>query len=130
MSQQQLQDGGPVKRENLYIRRTADEEVFKTLELRDFCFVLGPRQAGKTSLLDRLIPRLAELGVRSVTIDLQRIGSTEATPEGWYFGLAYEIGDQLRLDLSWEDWWLQQDLSPSQTWSSFIRKIRLVEVHN
>src|SRR4051794_31565011 len=58
-----LQAGG-----GLYLARRADEELRALCREGTFAYVLTARQLGKSSLMVRTAERLAEEGVRSVTI--------------------------------------------------------------
>ena len=56
--------------------------------------MLAPRQLGKSSLIVRTAARLTAEDVRTVIIDLQRIG-THVDAAGWYFGPTW-ISDSRR----------------------------------
>jgi hypothetical protein len=77
-----------------YVTRNADQDLLAALLAGDYCYVLNTRQMGKSSLSVRTITRLNEKGVRTVFIDLTKIGGQNATVEQWYAGLLLEAGRQ------------------------------------
>ena len=117
----QFQVGGAVRQGAFYVSRPADEELPAALLNGEFCYVLAPRQIGKSSLRVRTRQRLEQAGVRCITIDLTTIGSRDSTTEQWYFGIVDELSQQL--DLSSPDkLWKQQSLkSPVHRFSQYLR---------
>ena len=62
-----------------YVTRPADQELFEHTLAGEFCYVLTPRQMGKSSLMIRTARRLNEAGIATVAIlDLTGIGDTQA----------------------------------------------------
>ena len=57
-----FQAGGAVRQGLLYIERPADQELPEALLKGEFCYVLAPRQIGKTSLALRTREKLSEAG--------------------------------------------------------------------
>jgi WD40 repeat protein len=97
-----------------YIVRAADEALYAGLTTGQFCYVLTPRQMGKSSLMQFTARRLRAEGYAGVTLDLSKIG-TNLTIEQWYYGLFRTIGQQLRIGSIPGDWWEQHAaLSPLQ----------------
>jgi WD40 repeat protein len=92
-----------------YITRKADEDLYQALKRGEFCYVLNSRQMGKSSLRVRTMQRLQEIGIKCVAIDITAIGTSEISPEEWYFGVidsiisSLEIYDEFDLDRWWED---------------------------
>src|SRR3954453_1681035 len=90
--------------QGVYIPRQADADLLALCRAGTFAYVLAPRQLGKSSLMLHTAECLAADGILPVALDLTAIG-TQVTAEDWYFGLLYEIGDQLNLDTDLLDWW-------------------------
>ncbi|MCC6446027.1 MAG: AAA-like domain-containing protein [Armatimonadetes bacterium] len=57
-----------------YLERAADHALLAALLAGDYCFVLNARQMGKSSLSVRAMATLAQAGVRTVFLDLQKFG--------------------------------------------------------
>ena len=68
------------------IERAADRQLREALLRHEFCYVLTPRQMGKSSLMVRTASQLQQEGVLSVIIDLTGIGSAGVSVESWYLG--------------------------------------------
>ncbi len=77
-----------------YVERRADRELLQALLDREYVFLLDSRQKGKSSLIARSLVKLRAKSVRTVKLDLQRIGSN-VTPDQWYAGMLHEIGLEL-----------------------------------
>lgn len=111
-----------------YVYREADRELVESLLNGEFCYVLTPRQLGKSSLMIRTASRLLDLGNGAVILDLTAAGQN-LTVEQWYGGLLVQIGQQLDLEDELLDFWQQRSmLSPLQRWMTAIREIVLTHV--
>jgi PAS domain S-box-containing protein len=114
-----------------YVVRSADRYLYKALQRGEFCYVLNPRQMGKSSLMVRMIHHLQHEGVYCAPIDMTRIGSENITPDQWYKGFAFELGRRFDLlkKVNLKAWWKErEDISPVQRLSEFIEEVLLVEV--
>lgn len=105
-----------------YVKRPADEELFELARTGHFCYVLTPRQMGKSSLMVRTSRRLQSQGIRTAIVDLTSIG-TEVSAEQWYLGLINRLVTRLRLRLDVEAWWTEHtSIGVVQRFSDFIRQ--------
>ncbi|MEH2364899.1 AAA family ATPase [Nostoc sp.] len=114
-----------------YVVRSADRYFYKALKRGEFCYILNPRQMGKSSLMVRMIHHLRHEGFSCGAIDLTRIGSENVTPDQWYKGLTVELWRSFGLlrKVNLKTWWQEQgDISPVQRLSQFIEEVLLVEV--
>ncbi len=119
--------GGTLWREApSYIRRPADEELFRLALSGEYCNVLAARQMGKSSLMVQTADRLHAAGVRTAILDISTLGGGISTPEAWFFGFLDELAVQLGLDEDVNAWWeTHVHHNPVQRFSNFLRDVLL-----
>ena len=111
-----------------YVKRPADDELFHVASAGKFCYVLTPRQMGKSSLMIRTAHRLQQDGVRTAIIDLTKIG-TDVSVEQWYLGLITRLKVQLGLSVDLDAWWAERaSLSAVQRFTDFLHDVVLAEI--
>ena len=98
-----------------YIERAADGELYKQGLAGDFCYVLTPRQMGKSSLMARTAKRLREQSgkIRTAILDLSRMGGEQDKPDAWYYGLARRLIQDLRIAADLKTWWQERTGLPA-----------------
>jgi outer membrane lipoprotein-sorting protein len=108
-----------------YIERRADRDLLDGLLRGDFCYVLTPRQMGKSSLMVRTAQRLRARGVAVAALDLTAIGQN-LRPEQWYDGLLLGLGRQLNLEEHLERFWQAHGrLGPCQRFFLALQEVVL-----
>jgi len=114
-----------------YVVRDADLEFEKALKKLEFCYVLNPRQSGKSSLKIRTKKKLEAEGFACATVDLSGMGGSGITIDAWYASLLYELESNFQLQESFnlDAWWFQHSLlSPAERLSAFIEEVLLANV--
>jgi hypothetical protein len=113
--------GGTLRPDALcYVERQADRDLYQSLLNGEFCYVLTPRQMGKSSLMVRSVVRLRHAGLNVAVLDLTSIGQN-LTPEQWYDGLISRLGQQLDLeDPLVELWRAHARWGPLQRWIAAV----------
>lgn len=123
------QVGGSLNPEAIsYVDRQADQELFHSLMMGEFCYVFNSRQMGKSSLRVRTRHRLEQAGMRCASIDMLHIGTASITPQQWYKGVMIDLLRSLDLldQVDFKLWWQQQDdLSVVQRLGYFFEDILL-----
>jgi tetratricopeptide (TPR) repeat protein len=111
-----------------YVKRPADDELFNLALSGEFCYVLTPRQMGKSSLMVCTADRLHESGVSTSIIDLTEIG-TDVSIEQWYLGLITRLKVQLDLSVDPDGWWSDHtSLGAVQRFTNFLHDVVLTEI--
>jgi len=111
-----------------YVKRAADDELFHLALAGEFCYVLTPRQMGKSSLMVHTARRLEGRGAHTAIIDLTSIG-TNVRSEQWYMGLITRLRAQLRLSVDPNVWWAERaSLGVVQRFTDFLHDVVLAEI--
>jgi tetratricopeptide (TPR) repeat protein len=111
-----------------YVKRPADDELFNLALSGEFCYVLTPRQMGKSSLMIRTAHRLRESGVGTAIIDLTSVG-TDVSAEQWYLGLITRLKVQLDLSVDPDGWWSERaSLGAVRRFTDFLHDVVLAEI--
>jgi WD40 repeat protein len=116
--------GGPLRfDERSYIKRQVDDDLYKALKEKEFCYVLNARQMGKSSLRNQMERRLNEDGTSCGLLDFSV--RDKSNPESWYISSFNELVNEfhLNVDLSW--WTERKAIPPVQRLSNFIEKVLL-----
>jgi hypothetical protein len=124
-----FQSGGTLGDDSVYVERAADRELPNALIHGEPCYVLGPRQMGKSSLRARTERRLRDRGVRCVTVDLCGIGTHTANEEIWYCDLVEQLARPLDLHTPVQAFWEQRSgLPPPARFTAMLREVVLPRV--
>lgn len=119
--------GGTVRSDSpSYVKRPADDELFNLALAGRFCYVLTPRQMGKSSLMVRTARRLEHQDIRTAIIDLTNIGTV--TVDQWYFSLLSDLKAGLDLSVDLTAWWDRHTaLGPVKSFTKFLQEIILTQ---
>jgi WD40 repeat protein len=112
-----------------YIQRQADRDLLRFMREGEFCYVLNARQMGKSSLSVRTMAALKDAGVRTVFIDLTKLGGRNVTADQWYAGLLAEIGRALGLRQEFVKYFVEhKELGAMQRFFGAIREVGLEQI--
>ncbi|MEI6430184.1 MAG: SAV_2336 N-terminal domain-related protein, partial [Pseudanabaena sp. ELA607] len=108
-----------------YVERKCDRDLYEGLIRGDFCYVLGARQTGKTSLLFQTIQRLKADGIACAVIS--GLGADRKCSEDqWYGSLIRRLANDFQLDFNFDSWWRDHELiSRMSRFSEFFDQILL-----
>lgn len=120
--------GGTVRSDSpSYVTRPADDELFDLALAGRFCYVLTPRQMGKSSLMMRTARRLQRQEVRTAIIDLTKVGTVNV--EQWYYSLLADLTSSFNLNIDLKRWWAEQlPLGPVKGFVTFLEEVILSEI--
>ncbi|MEZ0327822.1 MAG: AAA-like domain-containing protein [Fimbriimonas sp.] len=112
-----------------YIVRQADRDLLENMAKGEFCYVLNARQMGKSSLSVRTMAQLNEKGIKTVFIDLTKLGGRNVTSDQWYAGLLSEIGRSLGLRAEFLKYFTEnKELGAMQRFFGAIREVALATI--
>jgi len=109
--------GGPVQPDrSCYIERAADDLLLRGLADQQFCYVLGPKATGKTSLMVRTLRALRAEGHLCAAVDLAQIGARGDGMEAgrWFYSIAHRIVRELRIKVDLQAWWQEKSVLVSE----------------
>lgn len=107
-----------------YIERSTDQTLLRALLQGEYCYVLTPRQMGKTSLLFRIEQHLKARGYLTSVVDLTGIG-TEVSQDEWYLSIVDVICNDLEIEGVHQWWQALQNVSSVRRFDKFIEEFLL-----
>jgi WD40 repeat protein len=123
-------DGGTLRPDTpSYVERPADDELFKALLAGEYCYVLTPRQMGKSSLMIHTSQLLKERNVKTAIVDIQRIGTNKV--KEWYGSMLSQIRRGLGLKMDTDEWMRQKsNIGYGELFVQFIQDVVLTQIEN
>jgi tetratricopeptide (TPR) repeat protein len=120
-------DGGTLRPDTpSYVKRPADRELFDALMDHEFCYILTPRQMGKSSLMIHTSQLLKEHNIKTAIVDIQGIGTSRI--KEWYASLLSQIRRGLKLSVDIDEWMKQKsNVGFGQLFRDFIQDIILAK---
>lgn len=120
-----LQVGGSIREDALYVERRADAVLLDSLRNGEICYVLAPRQMGKSSLCSRAVRRLREEGRVCCLVDLNVLGGQKSTGglDAWFLALVKEVSRLLGFPRGFiDEFWRSDDRTAgAYKWSQFLQ---------
>lgn len=127
--QRDLQVGGAVPPDKVYIVRRTDGQLLTALQEGEYCNVLCPRQMGKTSAIYRIQEKLRNEGCRTALFDIKGRLGTPANADAWYLGLLHEFSSRFQLGCDVRAWWIgRSEPTANQRLLAFFREQMLARV--
>lgn len=114
-----------------YVVRQGDIDLYESLKNGTFCYVLGSRQMGRSSLRIRVMNYLRNDGFACAAVDITMLGVANITQEQWYAQIIDYLINGFNLDTNFnlETWWFDNDtLSPGQKFIKFIENVLLKRI--
>src|SRR5690349_10640782 len=123
-------DGGTLRPDTpSYVGRPADDELFRALLAGEYCYVLSPRQMGKSSLMIHTSQKLKAHNVKTAIVDIQRIGTNKV--KEWYGSMLSQVRRGLGLKVDPNDWMEQRsNLGYGELFVQFVQDVVLTEIPN
>lgn len=121
-------DGGTLGADTpSYVHRPADNELFQALLRGEYCYILTPRQMGKSSLMTRTSQQLNERNIKNAVVDIQ--GMAARTASEFYASLLSRIRRGLKLSVDIDEWMTKKrSVGLAQMFSDFIQDVVLTEI--
>lgn len=128
----EYQVGGSLREEaSTYVVRQADSDLYQSLKVGMFCYVLNSRQMGKSSLRVRTMAKLKKEGFACIAFEMRELCVYEVTEDEFYGGFVSYLVSEFNLDIDLEDWWRQHSfIHPSLRLSKFVEDVLLQETQN
>jgi Cdc6-like AAA superfamily ATPase len=111
-----------------YLPRNGDALLLQSLKEGRFCYVLEPRQTGKSSLMVHVGHGLESIGYEPVFSDLALIGRQATTEEACLY-ILHEMSQRLQIEDSLEEWWhAREQLNMRGKLISFVQERLFSEI--
>jgi hypothetical protein len=118
--------GGIVSEGSIRVKRPADDELLAALRAGEYCYILAPRQAGKSTLAAATASRLRKEGVACAFFDLNLSGS-DCEESEWYADLVQSVSRSLGVPQVAE-WRTPTGQPGDEAWLAFLRECLLTKM--